>query len=139
MINSNIKRRRNIMKKKTIIKIMSIALMVVMIAMCLNNVVLATGEDTMALPGGKSTTTSGTFQNILNKILGITQVIGVAIAVIMLIVLAIKYISAAPSDKADIKKSAVAYIVGAVVLFAASGILGIIRTFAENNIKEGTD
>ena len=75
------------MKKKTIIKIMSIALMVVMIAMCLNNVVLATGEDTMALPGGKSTTTSGTFQNILNKILGITQVIGVAIAVIMLIVL----------------------------------------------------
>lgn len=128
------------MKKKTIVKIMSIALMVVMIAMCLNNVVLATeGEDTMALPGGKSTSTSGTFQNILNKILGITQVIGVAIAVIMLIVLAIKYISAAPSDKADIKKSAVAYIVGAVVLFAASGILGIIRTFAENNIKEGAD
>ena len=127
------------MKKKTIVKIMSIALMVVMIAMCLNNVVLATeGRDTMEVPTGKPSDTSGTFQNILSVILGATQVIGVAIAVIMLIVLAIKYISAAPSDKADIKKSAVAYIVGAVVLFAASGILGIIRNFAEKNVQLST-
>ena len=54
------------------------------------------------------------------------------IAVIMLIVLAIKYISAAPSEKADIKKSATIYIVGAVLLFAASGVLAIIQGFAEN-------
>ena len=40
--------------------------------------------------------------------------------------------SNAPSDKAEIKKHAVVYIVGAVVLFAASGLLGIIRTFAGN-------
>lgn len=122
------------MKKKTIVKIMSIALMVAMIAMCLNNIALAS---TMDIPTGTYTETSETFQTILSKILGITQVIGVAIAVIMLVVLAIKYISAAPGDKAEIKKHAVVYIVGAVVLFAASGILGIIRTFAENNIKSG--
>ena len=122
------------MKKKTIVKIMSVALMVAMIAMCLNNIALAS---TMDIPKGEPTETSGTFQTILSKILGITQVIGVAIAVIMLVVLAIKYISAAPGDKAEIKKHAVVYIVGAVVLFAASGILGIIRTFAENNIKSG--
>lgn len=122
------------MKKKTIVKIMSVALMVAMIAMCLNNIALAS---TMEIPKGKPTETSGTFQTILSKFLGITQVIGVAIAVIMLVVLAIKYISAAPGDKAEIKKHAVVYIVGAVVLFAASGILGIIRTFAENNIKSG--
>ena len=53
-------------------------------------------------------------------------------AIIMLIVLAIKYISAAPGDKADIKKHAVVYVVGAIVLFAASGILGIIKNFASN-------
>ena len=50
----------------------------------------------------------------------------------MLIVLAIKYISAAPSDKAEIKKHAVVYVVGAIVLFAASGILQIIKNFAGN-------
>ena len=50
-------------------------------------------------------------------------------AVVMLIVLAIKYISAAPNDKAEIKKHAVVYIVGAIVLFAASALLGILKNF----------
>lgn len=120
------------MKKKTIVKVMSVALMVAMIALCINNVALAT--DT--IPTGITSNTSGTFSRILSVILGITQVIGMAIAVIMLIVLAIKYISAAPSEKAEIKKSAVAYIVGAVILFAASGLLEIIKQFAKDNIKK---
>lgn len=54
------------------------------------------------------------------------------VAIIMLIVMAIKYISAAPSEKAEIKKGVTIYIVGAIVLFAASGILGIIKGFASN-------
>ncbi len=53
----------------------------------------------------------------------------------MLVYVAIKYMSAAPSEKAEFKKSATAYIVGAVVLFAASNILGVIADFATKNIK----
>ncbi len=119
------------MKKRTIIRILSTALMVVMLAMCLQNTVLA-GD--LEIPTGQAGTTSGKFSTIMNIILGITQVIGIAIAVIMLIVLAIKYISAAPGDKAEIKKHAVVYIVGAVVLFGASGLLGIIRTFTKETV-----
>ena len=70
--------------------------------------------------------------NIANSILAVVQTVAIAVAVIMLVVLAIKYISAAPSDKAEIKKHAVVYIVGAVVLFSASGILQIIKKFAMN-------
>ena len=122
------------MSKKTMVRIMSIALMVAMIAMCLSNVVFAGSAE---IPSGDPNgPTAKTFGTILNTILGIVQVIGVAIAVIMLIVLAIKYISAAPGDKAEIKKHAVVYIVGAVVLFAASGLLQIIKSFATNTIKE---
>ena len=73
-------------------------------------------------------------KNIINAVLGWVQIIGIGVAVIMLIVLAIKYISAAPGDKAEIKKHAVVYVVGAVILFAASGILQIIKTFAEGTI-----
>ena len=69
---------------------------------------------------------------IVGAVLTIVQDVGCGVAVIMLIVLAIKYISAAPGDKADIKKHAVVYVVGAVVLFAASGILGIVKKFAGN-------
>lgn len=69
---------------------------------------------------------------IAGAILAMVQTVAIAVAVIMLLVLAIKYISAAPNDKAEIKKHAVVYIVGAVILFSASGILAIIKKFALN-------
>lgn len=122
--------------KKTIFRIFSIALMVVMLTMAIQNIAFA--DEYAYTPVGKQDGTTATkFQSILNAILGIVQVIGIAIAVIMLIVLAIKYISAAPSDKADIKKSATAYIIGAVVLFAASGVIQIIKNFADDTIGDG--
>ena len=70
--------------------------------------------------------------NIIGALINIIQIIGTGVAIIMLIVLAIKYISAAPGDKADIKKHAVVYVVGAIVLFAATGILQIIKNFSTN-------
>ena len=67
---------------------------------------------------------------VMNTILGIVQVVGIALAVIMLIVLAIKYISSAPNDKAEIKKHAVVYVVGAVLLFASAGVIELLKNFA---------
>lgn len=89
-------------------------------------------EETVTASAADTTGASESVNSMIGAILTVAQVIGVGVAVIMLIVLAIKYISAAPGDKADIKKHAVVYVVGAVVLFAASGILGIIRNFAGN-------
>ncbi|MCR5185690.1 MAG: pilin [Clostridia bacterium] len=65
------------------------------------------------------------------SVITIAQVIGVGIAVIMLVVLAMKYMISAPNERAEIKKHAVIYIIGAVVLFASVGILEIIKNFAE--------
>lgn len=82
-----------------------------------------------------SSGTAKSVNSIVGSVLTVCQVAGSGIAVIMLIVLAIKYLTSAPADKADIKKSAMIYIVGAVILFSASGILGIIRRFATTNIS----
>lgn len=117
------------LSKKKIFKILSISLMVAMVAMCLSNIAFADMPDPSTMTGTQGSA-SGSINTTLNFILGIAQVVGVAVAVIMLIVLAIKYISAAPGDKAEIKKHAVVYIVGAVILFAATGILQIIKNFA---------
>ena len=81
---------------------------------------------------GDNSGASTSFHNIIGAIITIVQIIGTGVAIIMLIVLAIKYISAAPGDKAEIKKHAVVYVVGAIVLFAATGILGIVKNFASN-------
>ena len=83
-----------------------------------------------SLFGGKTSNTGSKIQGGANVVIGIIQAIGIAAAVIMLIMVAIKYVSAAPGEKADIKKSIIIYVIGAVLLFAATGILGIIQGFA---------
>lgn len=90
-------------------------------------------DDINDVEDGSNATESA--KNIVGSILSITKVIAVGVALIMLVVLAIKYMSAAPGDKADIKKHAVVYVTGAVVLFGSAGILSIIEKFASTNIK----
>ena len=68
--------------------------------------------------------------SLLSSVATVVKVVAVGIAIIMLIVIAMKYMLAAPGEKAEIKKSAVVYIIGAVVLFAVSGILAIIQKFS---------
>lgn len=73
---------------------------------------------------------TSSISTISGAVITIARVICAAVAVAMLAILGMKYMSAAPSEKADIKKHAVVYIVGAIVMFACTGILGIIQQFA---------
>jgi len=66
------------------------------------------------------------------NIIGIAQIIGVGVAVTMLTVLGISYMVASPGDKAEIKKHAVVYVVGAIFIFATSAIVSIAKTLASN-------
>lgn len=59
--------------------------------------------------------------------LGVAQVISGFAAVILLIVLAIKYMTSSPEGKADVKKTAIIYVIGAAVLFGSSWILGMLQ------------
>ena len=126
-----------------VIRIVSILLMVVMITTMLTTFVFATdtvdssqfSDLTQFDNKSKDKQTAGVFQRFIATAINLVQVVGMAVAIIMLIVMAIKYISAAPSEKAEIKKSATIYIVGAIVLFAATGILQVVKNFASANIQ----
>ena len=59
-------------------------------------------------------------------IISAIRIIGTGVALIMITVVAIKYLIAAPGDRADIKKSSVLYIVGAIIVFGSSNILKIL-------------
>lgn len=124
------------MKKNTIklLSIVLIALLLITSTFTFVNADKASEIDINNMYSSAEDTTgaSGSMNRIIGSIITVAQVVGIGVAIIMLIVLAIKYISAAPSDKAEIKKHAVVYVVGAVVLFAASGILQIIKNFAGN-------
>ena len=79
---------------------------------------------------GVSTDAANSSQTLLNSVLGIVQIVAVSVAVIMLIILGIKYISAAPGEKADIKQGAMIYVVGAILMFGATLIIQVIKGFA---------
>ena len=66
-------------------------------------------------------------KSLLSSILGIVRIIGMTVAVVMLAVIACKYMLSAPGDRADLKKYLPVYITGAIVLFGASGLVGLIR------------
>jgi predicted membrane channel-forming protein YqfA (hemolysin III family) len=76
------------------------------------------------------TNVTDSVKSIAGSVITITKVICAGVAVAMLTILGIKYMSAAPGEKADIKKHAVPYVVGAVIMFGCTGILSIIEKFA---------
>ncbi len=120
--------------KKTA-KIINVIVIALAIALIAGNFAAVSAFDGYQSITASDSSLAQNARNIGGTILGVVQVVGMAVAIIMLIVLAIKYISAAPNDKAEIKKHAVVYIVGAVILFAAAGIVEIIKNFSTNSIK----
>ncbi len=72
---------------------------------------------------------------ILNAVLGLVQIAGTGISMIMVAVLGIKYMMAAPNDKADVKKQIAPLVIGAIILFAAVNLVNIIANMADTTLK----
>lgn len=81
------------------------------------------------------TTHVASFQKAMKVVIGIAEVITTGVAIITLIALAIKYMSSATSDKAEVKKHAVVYLVGACLAFGATGILSLLNSFVDDALK----
>ena len=125
------------MKAKTIVRILTVVLLAIMLVSTGLTVVNAANV-TIPIDQVKGDTTSDIAKGVNNiggTILGVLQVAAAVIAVIVLVVLAIKYIMASPNDKADIKKSATGYIIGAVILFGASGLLAWLQNTVSKVIE----
>lgn len=85
-----------------------------------------------SVPGGDK------IKSIGSTILGVVEIIAVVVALVMLVVLAIKYMTAAPGEKADVKKSLLIYAVGALILFSGAGLLHIIQAMGNQINKSAT-
>lgn len=126
------------MKINKSIKTICIILLIILFLNCLPSTSFAGNTDTILnmYKGNASDDDTGNAltetRMIIGKIISIVQVFGVFIAVAMLISLGIKYMYASPGEKAQIKQGLTVYVIGAVVMFAAAGILGIIKSFYTN-------
>ncbi len=70
--------------------------------------------------------------DIIGMILGAVRIIAVSLSVIILTWLGIKYMSAAPSEKANIKGQLITFAIGAIVVVASTSILELVRKFAQS-------
>ena len=81
---------------------------------------------------GTPTDASDSVTEIGNQIIGIITTIGVVVAVIVLLVLGIKYMMGSASEKAEYKKTMIPYLVGAILIFGASAITKVVVSLGAN-------
>lgn len=113
------------MKAKTIVRILTVVLLAIMLVSTGLTVVNAANV-TIPIDQVKGDTTSDIAKGVNNiggTILGVLQVAAAVIAVIVLVVLAIKYIMASPNDKADLKNEVILVVIGAVLIFGGANVL----------------
>lgn len=118
---------------KNLKKLAIILLVVLMgVAMIANSVYATDWKSTTQFDSANNDSLDSATRNIVGAIVSVIRIVGTGIAIIMLVAVAIKYMSSAPGDRAEIKKHAVIYVVGAIVLFGGAQLIGIIQNFASN-------
>lgn len=118
------------MKKKTL-KILTVLFIVSIMLLVFTTIVRA--SDTEELLGGIQSNTQGSTsqsQQIGGLIVGIVQTIGTIVAVVVVAVLGIKYMTGSTEEKAEYKKTMLPYLVGAIILFLGVTIVRVIYSFA---------
>ena len=122
------------MTMKRIAKICTVLIIIATIATMMSTVFAEGASDVLGKLTG-NTDAASAVTTTANNIVGIVQVICYTTAVIMLIYLGVKFITASPEAKADIKKSAIMYVIGAIIVFAAGTLLGVISNLSTNVVK----
>lgn len=67
-------------------------------------------------------------EKIGNRFIGAIQVIGAIISVVALIIIGIKYIMGSVEEKAEYKETLKPYLIGAIMLFGITNLLGIVQS-----------
>lgn len=120
-------------KRNMIVRIFCVILMVCMFLSIANTVFAGitpgslTGEATLGDEGN----------DLVSTIIGWLTGIGMAVSVIVLLVLGIKYMIGSAEEKAEYKKTMIPYLVGAILIFGASAIANMIYNMVKMDPAEG--
>lgn len=117
------------MKKS--IKVISTLLLTIMLVASIAGTVLAVDPNTVLNElNGNGNVQTNDLTKVGNNIVTIIQVVGIVIAVIVLLVIGIKYMMGSASEKAEYKKTMIPYIVGAVLIFAGTSLVRVIYSLS---------
>ena len=114
---------------KKIIKGITMLVMILTICSIAFNI-LAVDITPGEVTGASATAKVTGIDTLGNNIVKILQTAGVVLSVVILIVLGIKYMLGSAEEKAEYKKTMIPYVVGAVLLFAATTIVNVVYQLA---------
>lgn len=120
-------------------KILSIILVVTMMLVVSMGTISFAGESPAGdstgivetITGGGNANTDG-LQGVGANIIQIITTIGIIVAVVVLLVLGIKYMMGSAAEKAEYKKTMIPYLIGAVLIFGASAIAKAVIAMSES-------
>ena len=119
------------MKKQ--VKIVSAILIVMMIVASLSTAVFAAqdlSDKITSIAEGNSSADTSKVIDLGKTIVTIMQTVGIVVAVVVLLILGIKYLMGSAEEKAEYKKTMIPYVVGAVLIFAATTIVNVVYQLA---------
>ena len=109
--------------KKTNKLIVVLSIIFCILAIGVMSYATTAGEVLEGLTGeGANVNTEG-IKGLGNSIIAVVRIVGIVIAVVILLVLGIKYMMGSAAEKAEYKKTMIPYLVGAVLIFGASAIV----------------
>ena len=120
------------MKKQ--VKIVSIILVIMIVLMAVSNVVLAVPDlsgDIKDMANGSGNKPTKVL-DLGKTIVSIMQTVGIVVAVVVLLILGIKYMIGSAEEKAEYKKTMIPYLVGAILIFASTTIVNVVYNIANS-------
>ena len=118
---------------KKLSKTLAILLLVVItMVMAMGNIVNASSSDQVDNLFKEGSVKVDGINSVGANIVSIITTIGIIVAVIVLLILGIKYMMGSASEKAEYKKTMIPYLVGAVFIFGASAIAKAVIAMSES-------
>ena len=124
---------------KKLSKILSIILFVAIIMTMFTTIVRADEDSTGKVDTlfGEGTANTEGILGVGTNIVSIITTVGIIVAVVVLLVLGIKYMMGSASEKAEYKKTMIPYLIGALLIFGASAIAKAVIAVSESITKTG--
>lgn len=116
------------MNNTKIYKILIVLTVILMFGILISNKAFAGTVDTNI----NSIIPNNDMQEWGNRILGPIKVVGIFVSVAMTMVVGIKYMLSSVEEKAEYKKTAIAYLVGAILIFVTPQLIDFIYNIINN-------
>ena len=117
------------------LKMLTIILIIAMVfSVTMGTISMASSSDSAEVVGelfnGGTADTSG-IKGFGANVVDIITTIGIIVAVVVLLVLGIKYMMGSAAEKAEYKKTMIPYLIGAVLIFGAAAIAKAVIAMSE--------